>query len=92
MLRLLSGILGLWLALPCPAGAEYRFSRVVTGLTAPVYVTEPPGDARLFVVEWIGGAIVPPRSEEGQDDAPPALVVWFDSGDGAVLGQAPAEP
>ncbi len=44
------------LLLAAPSGAQYRFSRILTGLVSPVFVTEPPGDPRLFVAEQ-GGTI-----------------------------------
>ncbi len=41
---------------PIPASFSLRVQEVATGLSSPVYVTSPPGDARLFVVEQ-GGRI-----------------------------------
>lgn len=52
---------------PPPAGGTgVRLQEVAAGLDAPVYVTAPPGDARLFIVEqpgrirvWENGALLP---------------------------------
>jgi glucose/arabinose dehydrogenase len=41
---------------PAPAGAQTQAVRVASGLTLPVYVTAPPGDSRLFILER-GGRI-----------------------------------
>jgi len=37
-----------------PAAAEIPVERIVSGLDSPVFVTAPPGDARLFVLEQDG--------------------------------------
>jgi glucose/arabinose dehydrogenase len=39
------------------AGAAVRLQRILTGLSQPLYLTSPPGDSRLFIVEK-GGRIV----------------------------------
>lgn len=41
---------------PNPLPADFRISlqEVASGLTSPVYVTSPPADSRLFVVEQVG--------------------------------------
>jgi len=41
---------------PAPAGAQHQAVRVASGLSLPVYVTAPPGDSRLFILER-GGRI-----------------------------------
>lgn len=38
-----------------PAGTGARLQEVVTGLSVPLYLTAPAGDARLFIVEKTGG-------------------------------------
>ena len=37
-----------------PTGSGARLQEVVTGLSAPLYLTAPPGDPRLFIVEKTG--------------------------------------
>lgn len=39
---------------PPPSGTMLRATPVVSGLSAPVYLSAPPGDPRLFVVEQVG--------------------------------------
>lgn len=39
---------------PLPADFNLSLQEVASGLNNPVYVTSPPGDARLFVVEQLG--------------------------------------
>ncbi len=39
---------------PIPANFSLRVQEVATGLASPVYLTSPPGDPRLFVVEQVG--------------------------------------
>ena len=38
-----------------PAGTGARLLEVAAGLSVPLYLTAPPGDARLFIVEKTGG-------------------------------------
>ena len=38
-----------------PAGTGARLLQVAAGLSVPLYLTAPPGDARLFIVEKTGG-------------------------------------
>jgi glucose/arabinose dehydrogenase len=38
-----------------PVGAGARLEQVVAGLSSPLYLTAPPADARLFIVEKTGG-------------------------------------
>ncbi len=37
-----------------PVGSGARLQEIVSGLSAPLYLTAPPGDARLFIVEKTG--------------------------------------
>jgi len=39
---------------PPPAAVELTANEVVSGLTSPVHLAAPPGDARLFIVEQVG--------------------------------------
>jgi glucose/arabinose dehydrogenase len=39
---------------PITVGVNLQLQKVASGLAAPVYLTSPPGDARLFVVEQAG--------------------------------------
>ena len=62
-----AGMLGGWLLAACANGssevqigdppettAQIRAVEVASGLSSPLYLTAPPGDARLFVVEQVG--------------------------------------
>ena len=42
------------LAVPAGAHASVRLVRIASGFTSPVYLTSPPGDPRLFVVQQNG--------------------------------------
>ncbi|MSR07105.1 MAG: glucose dehydrogenase [Gemmatimonadetes bacterium] len=58
MVTLVSWIACLW-SLGCgepaaPAAVKLRLEPVATGLSSPLYVTAPLGDARIFIVEQIG--------------------------------------
>jgi glucose/arabinose dehydrogenase len=51
---------------PPPGEVTLRLQQVASGLQSPVYLTAPPGDARLFIVEQPGrirvvenGALLP---------------------------------
>ncbi|HVH04760.1 MAG TPA: PQQ-dependent sugar dehydrogenase, partial [Myxococcota bacterium] len=70
------------------ASAEFSTERVITGLSSPIYVAAPDGDARLFVVER-GGRI---RIWNGSELLePPFLDITAkvdDQGEGGLLGLA----
>jgi glucose/arabinose dehydrogenase len=65
------------------------FDRIATGLSAPLFLGAPPGDARLFVVEQAGRVRV---IENGQLLATPFLdltsKVWYDGGERGLLSMA----
>ncbi|HEY7460746.1 MAG TPA: PQQ-dependent sugar dehydrogenase [Gemmatimonadota bacterium] len=68
---------------PPPPGAAPALREVVSGLSAPLYLTSPPGDSRLFVVEQ-GGRIKIIRN--GQVLATPFLDVGSDISTGGERG------
>jgi len=49
-----AGVGGASFSVRATDGSEIVFDTIATGLARPVYVTAPPGDARLFVVELSG--------------------------------------
>src|SRR6185503_15356314 len=55
---------------PIPTDFVLKLQEVASGLNNPVYVTSPPGDARLFIVEQIGRIRI---LENGQLVATPFL-------------------
>ena len=73
-MRLLIGLTtALGLALTAPVAAQapaFSLEPVAEGLDAPLYVTAPVGDPRLFVVEQTGGIVI---VEDGQVGATPFL-------------------
>ena len=53
-LRACVGLLAAWAVVGASCEPSLHTVRVASGLAAPVYLTAPPGDARLFVVERAG--------------------------------------
>jgi glucose/arabinose dehydrogenase len=52
----LTGLFGIGCAVQAMASAGLTLEPVVTGLNQPLYLTSPPGDSRLFILEQ-GGAV-----------------------------------
>jgi glucose/arabinose dehydrogenase len=68
---------------PIDTELELQLQQVATGLSGPVYVTSPPGDARLFIVEQPGRIRI---VQNGQLIATPFLDIISRVGSGGERG------
>src|SRR5215208_1714520 len=68
---------------PIPSDFVLKLQEVASGLNNPVYVTSPPGDARLFIVDVIGRIRI---VENGQLLATPFLDITSRVGSGGERG------